>query len=443
MGMLVMSCAVVIDGFFIGNHAGPVALASVNLTIPLTGLLFGIAMMFSVGGAARCGKYLGAGKTNAANNIFTQTVVVTIFIMLAASVLGILFMDKLVIALGANHTLHKTVAEYLTIILAFHIFSMGVVCLSYFLRLDNRPYMAAGAMTLGSLLNILLDWIFVAKLQMGHKGAALGTGLSEMVAFTIMLTPFVFNKTRLRFIWSKNRISETLKAAWNGFSELSNELSAGILIFIFNWLIMEQMGEKGVAAFSVINYILLCGFLINYGISDSLQPMVSKNFGACNPKRIRSFLMISTMTVLLAGTAISILLKISPTTVIGFFMEKGEQKTINLTVHFLSRIWPVFLLSGLNIVLSSYLTAMHRALPSTLIAVCRSLVFPVLFLALIRTLTEYKGILIVLPLSEIFTFGFALYLLHKNSPAKLTRKDQRIRTKATEREFAPCLASRC
>ena len=99
IGVLMMSCAVVIDGFFIGNHAGPIALASVNLTIPLTGFLFGIAMMFSVGGAARCGKYLGAGKSKAANSIFTQTVVLTGIIMLATSALGILFMDTLVIVL--------------------------------------------------------------------------------------------------------------------------------------------------------------------------------------------------------------------------------------------------------------------------------------------------------------------------------------------------------
>jgi Na+-driven multidrug efflux pump len=171
--------------------------------------------------------------------------------------------------------------------------------------------------------------------------------------------------------------------------------------------------------FSVVNYILLCGLLLNYGISDSLQPVVSKNYGASKPKRIRYFLFISSSSVLMIGILISLALTISPDAIIKLFMEQEEKEIIRISVHFVSRIWPIFILSGINIVLSSYLTAMQRAFPSTLIAFSRGLVLPLLFLVLIRTFTDYQGVLIVLPLSELTTFCIALYLLGRNSPTKL------------------------
>lgn len=421
IGVLAMSCAVIIDGFFIGNYGGADALAAVNLTAPVFGLLFGLAMMLSVGGAARCGKYLGGGDRKSANNIFSQTLAITGAIAVAATLLGILFMDRLVLLLGANASLADTVSEYLTILLLFNTSQMGMVCLAYFLRVDSHPYIASSAMVFGSLLNVLLDWFFIVELQLEHKGAALGTGLSELAAFLALAVPFMLNKTRLEFEWKVKKFSEAFKAARNGFSEFSNEISASILILIFNWLIMRQFGENGVAAFSIINYIVLCGLLISCGISESLLPVVSKNFGALNHRRITSFLLISSASVFILGSLTSLLLIISPGVLIEFFIRTGEKETINHTIRFISRIWPIFLLSGLNIILSSYLTAMQRALSSSVIAMARGLVLPVFFLLVIRLLTSYEGILIVLPLSEVTTFFLALFLLKRNSPAKLIK----------------------
>lgn len=418
-GMIMTACAAVIDGYFLGRYAGPIALASVNLTVPLTGLLFGLAMMLSVGGGARCGKYLGAGKIKEAGGVFTQTLMSTAGIALLASAAGVLCSEELALLLGANQALAETVAEYLAILMLFNFFPMAVVCLACFLRLDNRPYLAAGAMAAAGLLNGLLDWLFVAQLHLGHQGAALGTGLSEMAAFLILAAPFLMKKTRLRFNWRQKEFAGVFKAAWNGFSELSNEISAGVLIFILNWVIMLELGEKGVAAFSVVNYVILFGFLTSCGISDSLPPFVSRNFGARKPLRIRSFLIISSTAVLVTGLLISLALILSPGAIIGLFMTEAEEETINLSARFLSRIWPIFILSGINMVLSSYLTAMHRALHSTVIALSRGLVLPLLFLAVIRTLTDYQGILIVLPLSELATACIALYLLAGNGPARL------------------------
>ncbi|MBU0483596.1 MAG: MATE family efflux transporter [Proteobacteria bacterium] len=422
IGMLSLSCAVVVDGIFLGKYGGTTSLASVNLTIPATGLLFGVALMFSVGGAIRCGKHIGAGDLKAANGSFSQTIGFISLLSILLTALGLVFMDQLVFLLGADATLAPTVAEYLGVLLFFTIFQLGAVCLSYFVRVANLPIWAAAAMVIGSLLNILLDWIFVVKLQMGHQGAALGTGLAETTSFLLLCAPFLSKRAKLKFSWRKKDISEVFKAGINGFPEFFNEFSIGIIMFIFNWIIMKKLGANGIAAFSIINYMFMGGLVISYGISDSLQPVISQNYGALQPKRIRLFMIIATTTVFVVGIVISTLLATNPHVVSDLFIRAGERETIKLTNLFISRIWPVFIINGVNIVLAAYLMAMHRCLDSTLIILTRNLLLPVLFLFIIHVLIGHDAIMIVLPISELVTFFISVFLIYKYSPKKLIGK---------------------
>lgn len=419
IGMLAMSSAVVVDGFFLGNYAGVSSLASVNLTMPVSTLLFGLALMLSIGGAIRCGKYLGAGKIKAANAIFSQTFVLIFVLSVVLSVLGLIFMEQLVFLLGADKVLAPAVAEYLTILLGFTVFHLGSVCLSYFIQVAGLPFWAAASMIVGCLLNVLLDWLFVVYLQMEQEGAALATGLAAMLIFVFLCVPFLVKRTTLRFYWRKKDIPEVFKAALSGFPEFVDEFSVGIIVVVFNWIIMKKLGENGIAAFSIINYMILTGLVISYGISDSLQSVVPRNFGALKHKRIQKVMILSTLSVFIVGLAISILLVTVPHTVADIFIDSEEMETIKLTNYFISRIWPIFIVNGINIVLVSYLTAMNRSLDSTLIILARNLLLPVIFLFIIHVLIGKDAILIVLPLSEITTFCFAIFLMYKNSPKKL------------------------
>jgi putative MATE family efflux protein len=422
LSMLALSCAVIIDGFFIGNYSGSDALAAVNLTVPISAFMIGISLMLSVGGAVKCGQYIGKRNLEAANRTFSQTIMLIILVSISFSFLGLLFTDNIAGLLGANEVIKKQTTEYMRLLITFNLFSMGMVCLSCFLRLDGFPVFASIIMICGSLLNIFLDWVFIVKLGMGHKGAALGTGLSEMMTFLFLCPPFILKYTRLKFGWNISGLSDTIRAAFNGIAEFSNEVSAGLITFVFNWIIMARLGESGVAAFSVINYVIICGLMINCGISESIQPVVSKNYGAMKAGRITDFLSIATATVFAAGVTMSGLLILLPGAFTGFFIQSGDKETIALATVFMAKIWPVFLLSGINIVFSAYLTAMNRAFHSTLVSLARNLLFPLIFLMTLPLLTGNNGIFIALPLSELVTFFMVIYLVKKNNPARLILK---------------------
>lgn len=426
IGMMAISCAVIVDGFFLGNYAGTTSLATVNITMPATGLLFGLALMLSAGGAISCGKYLGAGNIKSANASFSQAIVFTVFLAIVLTLLGLIFMDQLVFIIGADATLAPSVAEYLNIMLLFTIFQFGAVCLAYFMRVANLPLWASTAMIVGSLLNVGLDWIFVVKLQMGHQGAALGTGLAEMATCLILCIPFLAKRTKLRFYWRRQDLSEVLKAAVNGSPEFFNEFSIGITMFVFNWLIMKKLGVSGIAAFSIINYLILFGLMISYGISESLQPVISQNYGALKPKRIKKFLIISTASVFAVGIIICIMLVMVPQKIADFFIQSGQSETLKLTTLFISRIWPVFIINGVNIVLIAYLTAMRKSLDSTLVVLAKNLLLPFIFLFIFQILIGNDAILVVLPFSELVTFFIAIFLLYRHSPKNLVKHDMEV-----------------
>ncbi len=419
LGMVAVSSAFIVDGFFIGNYVGSRALAAVNLTLPVNSMLIGIALMLSIGGSVRCGRYLGQGNLRSASINFSYTMAAIVLFSLVITVLGTVFIKPLTMMLGAGQSLAEPVSQYLFIIILFTLFQLSGLCLSFFIRVDGYPVLASFVLVGGSILNIILDWFLVVQFDMGLRGAALATGISHTIGLFLLLFSFAFIKSRFRIEFDKSGWAEVVKNAANGFSEFANELSVGIVILLFNWVIMQKLGEDGLAAFTIINYAIFFVLMVCYAISESIQPIISKNYGALNAKRIHSFLKTASCTVLIIGITMSILMFFFSEKLVGFFLEKGDENVADLTVMYACYVWPVFLFSGLNIVFSSYLTAMQKPIPSAVIALSRSLILPILLLMILPVFFGDIGIFMAIPLAEVVALAIAVFLVQENSPSKL------------------------
>ena len=156
--------------------------------------------------------------------------------------------------------------------------------------------------------------------------------------------------------------------------------------------------------------------MISFGISDSLQPIISKNFGAKKPERVKSFLKYAFVTVTLIGIIIVSLVLMIPEVLTELFLESKDEKTIEIVLKFMALIWPVFLFNGINMVISAYFTALHRPLESASIALSRSLVLPAFFIIVLPLLIGENGLFIAIPLSEFLTLALALYLFKFRKP---------------------------
>lgn len=419
LGMLAISSAGIVDGFFIGNYVGDFGLASINISFPIFSFLFGFALMLAIGSSVVSGKLIGQGDIKSASIVFSKTMVCITFFSFITCTLLFFNIEIILHLFGADENLTKIAIEYLSVILIFIPFLMIGVVLDYFVRVDNRPNLAFIALLSSAVINVVLDWFMIVYLQKGIFGAALATGISQLALLFILLPHFLLKKATLKFVKPIGNYIQIIKAFYNGASEFVNEISIGITTLIFNYVMIKTFSVEGVAAFTVINYLLMIGIMISFGISDSLQPIISKNFGAQENKRIEEFLKWAFMSTSLVGVVMILLIIFTPNTLANVFLEDNNYKTKEIVLRFATFIWIAFLFNGVNLVISAYLTAIHKPLASMVIALSRSFIFPVFFIITLPFLFNTQGIFLAIPMAEAFTFIIALSLFKNFNPRKL------------------------
>ncbi|CAA0083226.1 Multidrug export protein MepA [BD1-7 clade bacterium] len=415
LGMLAMSSAGIVDGMFLGNFVGANAIAAVNIVLPVFSLMMGLTLMVNVGSTVIAGELLGRNESQAASRIFSQTLVL-VTLLAVIFVTAIMFaLEPVIRLLGANEQLVGITAQYLRIImLSMPAYMLGI-CLYYFVRLDGRPKLASVALLVSALVNIVLDALLVGWLQWGIEGAAYATAASYVILAAVLVMHFIAGKGQLRWCSPMGGWRRTIAASGNGLSEFVNELSVGATTLIFNWVMVERFGTQGVAAFAVVNYIVWISMMILFGVSDSLPPMMSKNFGAGRIDRVRSLLRVGLVTVSTIGVLVIVVLLIVPEALVDIFLKDDAVTTRQIALEFIHWYWPAFLFSGAAICISAYLTALQKPLPSAAIAISRSFILPCVFVATLPLVWGNTGVFLAIPLAEACTFILAIVLMMRIS----------------------------
>ena len=405
--MIFLSFYTTIDGFFVSKYAGSDALAGINIVIPVTCIIFGVSVMLATGSGAIIGEKLGQKKEHEANEIFTFISIVLLIFSIIFTIVGIIFLEEICIFLGSSTRLLKHVLPY-----AFVIF-LGTIPMSfklffeYLVRTDGRPNIGMLMSLVGLVLNVVLDYIFVALFDMGTLGAAWGTFLSITVSMLIGLGYFL-KYSHIKFCKPKLNWTVLLKSSTNGSSEMLTEMSTGITTFLFNLIIMKFFGEDGIAAVTIIMYIYYFFISFYMGIAVAIAPVVSYNVGSRNHTKIKETTRYSFITIALSSVLILAVSLLCGKQIIHLFVDGGDVFT--LTWDGLKLFSPVFLFIGLNVFLSGYFTALGNGFISALISSLRSLILVVVFILILPNIIGVSGVWITMPLAEALTIFIALYL---------------------------------
>jgi Na+-driven multidrug efflux pump len=271
------------------------------------------------------------------------------------------------------------------------------------------------------VVNIALDYLFIAVYGWGLTGAALATGISEVMSLAVMLFYFVHPKRKISFGLRQKNWREVFQAAYNGISEFINEVSGALIAFIFNWMLIQRAGVTGVAAITLVNYLLFIGFMAYFAVSDSIQVIVSQNFGAKKPQRIRAFLRTAAIMIVGVSAGVISLLIAGSESLIGLFIDvERDSETLALALEFVAYIWPVFIFAGFTMLISGYLTAVHLPFQSALVASCRSLIMPAGLLILFYMLLSDYRFVAAISLAEAISFVIAVTLYNYHTPTNIT-----------------------
>lgn len=414
VSMWVFTIYTMVDGIFIGRYVGPLGLAGVNITMPLINLTFAIGIMIAVGSSTLIAIHYGEGDWTAGNKIFTTAVYSLLTCGILISLIITIFIDPIIYFLGGNDILYPYIKDYLRIIILFCTCYMTGYALEIYIKVDGNPVYPTLCVVTGGVVNILLDYIFVVLFHFGIKGAALATGLSQVTTTSLLFYYIFFKTKRVKFTKITYSIFNLLKIMKVGFAEFLAEVSTGISIFVFNLVILKQLGESGISAFGIIGYISSFITMTMIGFNQGVQPIFSFNLGAKEYKKISQIMKISFSILALLGIFFYTIINIFSLNIVTVFLS--EIKDISLTQRALTIYSFAYLICGFNIFIAGYFTALDRVKLSTIITSLRGIVLLITLILLLPKLFGTPGIWITVFVTELLTLVVSIIFIKSYNP---------------------------
>ena len=402
LAMFVSSLYTIIDGIFVGKGVGDSALAAVNIVMPFTIMLFGIATMFAVGGGDLVSKNIGSNNKEKAVKIFRQVFKFLLILSIGISIISVIFSENIVKVLGATDSLVPLSSTYLKYYSLFCIPNLIGIALNSFVRNDGRPKLAMVSTLSGAITNIILDYIFIFPLGFGIKGAAIATGLGQLVTIAILLPHFIMKKGILTFGNVKLE-KEIIKEFINiGFPSFFTEVSFSIIIFFMNLALVNYGGETSLAAFAIINYITTNIYMVLLGLSIGVQPLLSYNYGAKKPEKMLEFYSITMKASFIINIVFVAICIIFGKNIISIFTS--DVSIVNIAYIGLILSTFGYLMVGFNLTTTVYYQAISMPKISNIFCLSRSLVLLPISLFVLSKLLGINGVWSALFASELITF---------------------------------------
>ena len=387
----------IIDGIFVGRGVGSDALGAVNIAMPLVMIATAINMLTSIGGVTVAAIRLGRGEKEGANQAFMHSLTANFILSAIMTILCVFFTEPLARMLGAGAQYIPLAKEY---IFWWGLFAIPCA-LSFnfqsFCRNDGSPMLVGVATALSTVLNIFLDWLFVFPMQMGIMGAALATGISQTVSMLIVLMHFILKKGDLRIRRFKPEAKLYRKVLFRGLPEMIAQFATPVTTICMNHVLMAQLGDVGINAFSIISYVSSLTMSVLAGASEGLQPLFGQSYGAKHEKDLKYYFKAGIVICLVGSGLIVLLAILLDKPICTMFGATG--RTLEYTIKYLPQYAWAFIVAGINTLISAYLYSTKRSSYAIVLNVARSLV---LNTAVILGLSALLGSSIVW-----FTFGIS------------------------------------
>ena len=403
-----------IDGILIGQFIGLEGLAAFNLVYPVFSVLIATAIVIATGGSAIVGKYLGQNKIKDANQVFNLALILAVIFSIILSIVTIFFAEDITRFLGATDLLFESTKEYFsTLAVFFTLFIVGLV-LQYFIRNESNFIYPIIATMISVGINIPLTYVFLGILGWSLGAAALGTGISMIPSTIFLIVYFLRKQSIMSYGKPLLDFSVIKKILYNGSSDGLSEISAGIIVLTFNLILIQHLGEIGIAAFAIISLTSLIMIMICAGLAMTLQPMVSYNFGANKIKRVKDTLKISIKIGILVGVVFYLSVFIFGDYFIELFSGDDEELT-SLAFDAIRVYGFSYIFLGINYLSSGYLTALQKPKTSLIISMSYNLIFVLIGLMAFSHFFSTPGIWWAVPFANIVTVFISLYFVKRTN----------------------------
>lgn len=417
LGMIGLSCYILADTFFVSKGLGTNGLTALNLAIPIYSFIHGSGLMIGMGGGTKYSIQKSQGKHHVANCIFTNAVGIAALFAAVFVLIGIFFSGNIVTLLGADETVYQMTKTYLQVILLFApAFLMNNVLLC-FVRNDGAPQLSMAAMIGGSLSNVVLDYIFIFPCQMGIFGAVFATGLAPIISMLILSPHFIKKRNQFHLTKCKLEGRMAVGICSSGIPSLITEVSSGIVIIVFNSIILRLEGNVGVAAYGVIANLSLVIIAIYTGIAQGIQPIMSRNYGVGNHRNIQSILRYALVTMLVLSVIVYIGVFLGAGQIAAIFNSERNELLQTIAVEGLKLYFIACPFAGFNIIISIYFTSTEYPVPANIISILRGFLVIIPMAFLLSSIAQITGVWCAFPATELLVaiVGVIFFVMSKKS----------------------------
>lgn len=416
--MVFMSLYTMVDGIFVSRLIGTNALAAVNIVYPILSIVIAMGVMLGTGGSAIVASKMGEGKFAEARQDFTFLTIVGIIIGLVITIIGLFFLEPILRFLGASTEIYQYCYEYARPLVFFAVPGILQMLFQMFFVAAGKPALGLTVTILGGAANIVLDYVFIAVFDWGIRGAAVATGIGYCIPGGLGLIWFLIDrKNYLHFVKPAANPKVLLHTLTNGSSEMVANLSAAIITYLFNIIMMHYLGEDGVAAITIVLYAEYLLIAIYLGYSSGVAPILSYNHGEGNIPRLKKLFKMSIGSMLGTSvlTFIGALLFAGP--LVRIFAPSGTP-VYAMAVHGFHLYAASYLFKGVNIFASSMFTALNDGKTSAMLSFMRTLVFIVLGFITLPYLLEVNGVWLAVPFAEFLSILLSAYCLRRQLKTK-------------------------
>ena len=342
--------------------------------------------------------------------MFTNTLYMAAGFSALFAALGLFFSGELAALLGADEEIFAMSRTYMQVLLLFSpAFILNDIFVCY-VRNDGNPQLSMAATAGGSFSNIVLDYVFMFPLGMGIFGAVLATGLAPVIGIAIMSPHWLKASKGFHAVRTGLSAAHVRNNLALGFPSLLAQLSSGIVIIVFNAIILRLTGNTGVAAYGVVANLSLVIAAVYTGIAQGIQPLVSREYGKGNKKAQRSFLTwaLYSMAVLSVLLYAGIFLEADP--IARIFNSENDLRLQEIAVPGLKLYFTAILFMGYNVILSTYFTSVEKVIPAHVVSLLRGLLLIVPAAFVMAGLWGMTGVWLAFPVTEGITAALGCWM---------------------------------
>ena len=415
IGMMVNGLYNIVDRIFIGNipNVGSLAITGLGITMPIMTIILAVGMLIGIGTSTNMSIRLGQGKAEEAKDLVQNAMTLALLIGATITFLGIIFADKILMSFGASESTLPYAKTYINIILIGSIPNLFAFSLNHIIRADGSPKISASIMVVGCLLNIVLDWIFIFKFNLGIKGAAIATITSQGVTAVLGIYYYISGKSNLKIKNIKLKLNKHLiKVIFAiGVSPFFMQIAASMVQVVCNNSLRKYGGDLAIGAMTTVGSISMIFLMPIFGMNQGSQPIIGFNYGAKQFNRAKKAYILSCSAATLLLLIGTIVVQVFPHIMIGLFNKDPELMDIStrgIRVYLL--MMPIV---GISITGTNYIQSIGKAKVAMILSLLRQVIILVPSLIILPRIFGLNGVWMAQPVADFISTSIIAVIMIK------------------------------